>query len=144
MANSLLKLMAAILAFGLAAGIPPAEAAETAATKVCTTCGTVKDIRVHEQEGEGTGLGAVTGGVAGAVVGRQIGQGRGRDLATIAGAAGGAYAGHQIEKKVKKTKRYEVVVRMDDDTTRIVTQTEEPPFAIGDKVRIVDGRLQPR
>ena len=63
------------------------------------------------------------------------------DAATILGAAGGAYAGHQVEKQVKKVTQYEVVVRMDDGSTRIVTYDAEPGFRSGDKVRFIDGKL---
>ncbi|MGH8859259.1 MAG: glycine zipper 2TM domain-containing protein, partial [Polaromonas sp.] len=48
----------------------------------------VEVLRTQEQ-GKGTGVGAVLGGVAGAVVGHQIGGGRGRDAATVIGAVGG-------------------------------------------------------
>ena len=67
--------------------------------------------------------------------------GSGKDLATIAGAVGGGFAGNQIEKKVKTTKHYEISVRMDDGSHRTMTQETAPPFAIGDKVKIVDGAL---
>lgn len=43
----------------------------------------------------GMGLGAVVGGL----LGNQVGDGRGRTLATIAGAVGGAYAGNEIAKR---------------------------------------------
>jgi len=43
----------------------------------------------------GIGLGAVVGGL----LGNQVGDGRGRTLATIAGAMGGAYAGNEIAKR---------------------------------------------
>lgn len=125
----------------------PAPAAETdrgemkTPAKVCADCGTISAIRTVEQAGEGTGLGAIAGGVAGALLGSQVGKGTGKDVATIAGAVGGGYAGHQIEKKVKTTKHYEIAVRMDDGSQRTVTQQTEPAFAIGDKVKIIDGAL---
>ncbi len=143
--RALRHLATALVIVGIAAAAPhPVHAASTSKKTVCSTCGTIRDIRAIEQEGEGTGLGAVAGGVAGALVGSQIGQGTGNTVATVAGAAGGAYAGHQIEKKVRKTKHYEVVVKMDNGSTRIVKQNEEPAFAIGDKVKVVNGKLQPR
>lgn len=113
-----------------------------AATHVCQDCGTITAIHAVEQEGEGSGLGAIAGGVAGAVLGHQVGGGTGKDLATIAGAAGGAYAGHQIEKKMKKTVRYDITVKMENGKHRTVSQKEAPAFAVGDKVKIVDGILQ--
>jgi outer membrane lipoprotein SlyB len=98
-------------------------------------------VNVIQQQGEGSGLGAVAGGVAGALLGNQVGGGSGRKIATVAGAAGGAYAGHQIEKHVKTTKRYDVVVRMDDGSTRTFPYENEPAFRAGSKVKVVDGAL---
>lgn len=125
----------------------PARTRETAAAEnkapanVCSNCGVITAIRTIEQAGEGSGLGAIAGGVAGALLGSQIGSGRGRDVATIAGAVGGGYAGHQVEKKVKTTKHYEIIVRMDDGGSRTMLQETEPAFAIGEKVKIIDGAL---
>ena len=124
---------------------PAARApARTAAARVCANCGTVSAVNIVEKEGEGTGLGAVAGGVVGGVLGNQIGDGSGRRVATVAGAAGGAYAGHQIEKNVKKTRQWNVIVRMDDGSNRTFPHETEPGFRAGDKVRIVNGRLAVR
>jgi len=121
---------------------PPVQTAATApsapAPVVCATCGTVSAVRVIQQQGEGSGLGAVAGGVAGAVLGNQVGGGSGRTIATIAGAAGGAFAGHQVERHVKSGKQHEVVVRMNDGSSRNFTYDTEPSFRPGDKVRITD------
>lgn len=119
------------------ASAPPAPPAP----RVCANCGSVEAVNVIEQQGEGSGLGAVAGGVAGALLGNQIGGGSGRKIATVAGAAGGAYAGHQIEKRVKTTKRYDVVVRMEDGSVRNFPYDSEPAFRPGAKVRVVEGAL---
>ncbi|MCE5181638.1 MAG: glycine zipper 2TM domain-containing protein [Betaproteobacteria bacterium] len=111
------------------------------AANVCANCGTIAAVRVVEQAGEGSGLGAVAGGVVGGLLGNQVGAGTGKDLATIAGAIGGGYAGHQIEKKAKTTKHYEISVRMDDGSHRTFMQETEPVYAIGEKVKIIDGAL---
>jgi outer membrane lipoprotein SlyB len=114
---------------------------QTAPPVLCTSCGTVDSIRSIEKPGEASGVGMVAGGVLGGLVGHQIGQGRGNTAATIVGAAGGAYAGHQVEKNVKKVVTYDISVRMDDGTQRTVNYDVEPGFRTGDKVRFVDGRL---
>jgi outer membrane lipoprotein SlyB len=108
---------------------------------ICADCGKVTTIHVVEQEGEGTGLGAVAGGVIGGVLGNQIGRGSGRKIATVAGAAGGAYAGHQAEKHVKSTRRWSVAVRMENGSTRMFSYDDEPSVRVGDFVKIRDGRL---
>lgn len=112
----------------------------SAATKEeCRECGVVVDVRLVEQKGEGTGLGAVVGGVAGAVVGREISDGR--DVGTVVGAAGGAIAGHQIERHARTTQHYQVQVRMADGTTKTVRYSARPSWKSGDKVRLTDGKL---
>ncbi len=116
-------------------------ASEPAKPAVCVDCGRIEAIQVVEQKGEGTGLGAVAGGVVGGVLGNQVGRGSGRKIATVAGVAGGAYAGHEIEKHAKTTKRYDVTVRMDTGALRSVSYDAEPGFRIGDKVKIVNGML---
>lgn len=118
------------------------EIAENKApVNVCGICGVVTAIRTIEQAGAGSGLGAIAGGVVGGLLGHQVGEGTGKDIATIAGAVGGGYAGHQIEKKVKTAKHYEIIVRMDDGSHRTMVQETEPAFAIGEKVKIIDGAL---
>lgn len=109
---------------------------------VCYDCGSVIDVKEVEVKGEGSGIGAVAGGVAGAVIGNQVGSGGARTVARIAGAAGGAYAGHQIEKRVRSHKRYDVVVRMETGGERTVSYDSAPTWRAGDRVRIVDGKLE--
>ena len=125
-------------------GVLPRTQAEKAAEqpvakKECTDCGVVVSVRLVEQKGEGTGLGAVVGGVAGAVVGHEITDGK--DLGTLVGAAGGAVAGHQIERHARTTKHYEVRVRMGDGKLRTVKFAAQPAWKSGDKVRLQDGKL---
>jgi outer membrane lipoprotein SlyB len=125
-------------------GVLPGTRAEkgseaAAAKKECTDCGVVVAVKLVEQKGEGTGLGAVVGGVAGAVVGREIADGR--DVGTVVGAAGGAIAGHQIERHARTTKHYQVQVRMPDGKVRIVRYATQPAWKSGDKVRLQDGKL---
>jgi len=45
---------------------------------------------------------------------------------------------------VASTKRWEVVVVLDDGRARIVTVNSQPDVQVGDKVRIDDGRILPR
>lgn len=117
------------------------ESPKKAQAPVCGNCGVITAIRTVEQAGEGSGLGAIAGGVVGGLLGHQVGGGTGKDIATIAGAVGGGYAGHQVEKRVKTTKHYEINVRMDNGDYRTMTQEIAPAFAIGDKVKIIDGAL---
>lgn len=121
---------------------PPVQVAAAPPVKqICYDCGVVDSVRMIEKAGEGTGLGAVAGGVAGAVLGNQVGAGRGRDVMTLLGAVGGGFAGHQIEKTVKKTKSYEITVRFEDGTTRVFNQETEPSWRAGDKIKVNNGIL---
>jgi len=76
------------------------------------------------------------------VLGNAIGGGHGAGNAvlTIGGAAGGAFAGDAIEGHMKKHTAWKVTVRLEDGTTRTLQQSTQPPFAVGDRVRIVDGK----
>ena len=111
------------------------------APRICNNCGRIEAVNAIEQKGEGSGLGAVAGGVLGGVLGHQVGGGTGRTVATVVGAGAGALAGNEVEKQVKKTVRYDVVVRLEDGTSRTFSYQAEPAFRTGDKVRIVDGAI---
>lgn len=123
------------------ARVASATPSKPAARAICGNCGTVVSIQVVEEKGEGSGLGAIAGGVVGGVLGHQVGGGRGRDLATVAGVAGGALAGHEIEKRTKSSRHYDVNVRMEDGSSRHFTYESAPAFQPGDPVKVIDGRL---
>lgn len=141
----------------VAKAAPPAQPAAPAPAKVasatqvaaaqpkatCVNCGTVTGVSEVEVKGEGSGMGAVAGGVAGAILGNQVGSGGTRTVARVAGAAGGAYAGHEIEKRLKAGKKYDVGVKLDDGSARTVSYDERPTWRAGDRVRIVDGKIEP-
>jgi len=114
---------------------------EPAKPPVCGNCGVVASVDAVKLQGEGSGLGAVAGGVVGGLLGNQIGGGSGKKIATVAGAAGGAYAGHQAEKHLKSTVRYDVTVKMDDGSTQTFSYDAQPAFQAGSKVRVVNGTL---
>ncbi len=117
------------------------QSRERRAARQCINCGVVEAINVVEVQGEGSYLGKIVGGLAGALLGNQIGGGTGKKVATVAGAAGGVYAGNEVEKRMKTTKHYEVVVRLENGGTQIITYTEQPPFAVGAKVKVENSTL---
>lgn len=65
----------------------------------------------------GTAIGAVIGGV----LGHQVGGGRGKKLATVAGAAAGGYAGNEVQKGMQERDTYTTV----EQRCRTVTDTQE-------------------
>lgn len=111
---------------------------------VALNVGTVESVREVSVPSDGrSGVGAIGGGIAGAVLGNQVGHGMGRNIATVLGAGVGAFAGKEIEKQVRATKRWDITVRMDNGTTQTVSSNAEPYWHAGDRVRLIDGRLQP-
>ena len=130
---------------------PAAPKAQTAPVNVasnvpspakCADCGVVESTREVATKGEGTGIGAVGGAVVGGLIGNQVGSGRGNTAATAIGAVGGAVAGNEIEKRVKSSKGYEVTVRLDDGSSRVISQTNPPTWRTGDHVKVVAGVIQ--
>jgi outer membrane lipoprotein SlyB len=86
------------------------------------------------------GLGAVLGGIAGGIIGHQFGSGHGNTAATIAGAVGGGIVGNEVQKANARD-RYRVIVRLDSGGTLALNQVGEGEFRVGDRVRVVDGRV---
>ena len=120
----------------------PVPAAPVMASARCAECGVIESVREIETKGEGTGLGAVGGAVAGGLLGSQIGGGHGKEAMAVVGAVGGGFAGNEIEKRVKSTKNYSITIRLDDGTSRTLSQATAPAWRAGDKVRIVNGAIQ--
>jgi outer membrane lipoprotein SlyB len=119
----------------------PAYRVATPAPVICAECGVVETVREVAVEPKGSGGGAVAGGVVGGIIGNQIGKGATRDIATLLGAVGGAYAGNHIEKTVKEAKRYDVIVRFEDGSTRTFSSDTPPAWQSGDRVRLQNGGL---
>jgi len=125
------------------AAAKPAESRQHVAA-VCPDCGTIVEVKELDVLGKGTGIGAVAGGVGGAVLGHEIGDGS--RAGTAVGAVVGAVAGHQIERKAREHKKYEISVRMSDGSTKAFTDETGNPLAwkSGDKVRVgADGVIRP-
>lgn len=111
------------------------------AARLCANCGVVEAVNVIEVKGEGNYLGMIAGGLAGALLGHQVGGGTGKTVATVAGAAGGAYAGNEVEKRMKTTKHYEVITRLESGGTQAITYEKDPGFKVGDKVKVENNTL---
>jgi outer membrane lipoprotein SlyB len=106
--------------------------------------GTIQAVREVKDPGKTNGVGPIAGGIAGAILGDQIGgHGNTRKIITVLGAAGGAFAGREIEQQARATKHWEIDVRRDDGATETVRSDVTPPYHPGDRVRLLDGRLQP-
>lgn len=119
---------------------PPAPMLEPA-KPLCHDCGQIESVRELEKKGAATGTGVAIGGIAGGLLGRQTGNGRGRDAMTVLGAIGGAIAGNEIEKRTKTVKSYQIDIRFDDGTTRLITQDTPPAWRAGDRIKLVNGLI---
>lgn len=105
---------------------------------------TVQAVREVKDAGDYTALGPIAGGIAGAVLGDQVGKGHGsRKVITVLGAAGGAFAGREIEKQARGTSHWEIDVRRDDGAAQTIRSDVAPSYQPGQRVRLIDGRLQP-
>jgi outer membrane lipoprotein SlyB len=120
----------------------PAAPAKIAALATCAECGVIESVREVDTKGQGSGLGAVGGAVVGGLVGNQVGAGRGKSVMAVVGAVGGALAGNEVEKRVKTTKSYDVTVRLNDGSSRVIREASLPTWHIGDKVKVINGAIQ--
>jgi outer membrane lipoprotein SlyB len=59
----------------------------------------------------------------------------------VLGAVGGGLAGHEVEKQARSTTVYQVQMRMDDGSTRTVTQNTAP--AVGARFEVEGSQLKP-
>ena len=141
-------LMAVVLALPLAFGgcAPRVGGSDYDASRTrsaqSVNYGTVQSVRVvHIDDDSNTGaaLGTVGGGVAGGVLGSLIGSGRGRTLATVAGAALGAGAGYAGSKALTGQEGYEIQVKLDSGDIIAVTQGTDISFTPGQRVKVLSG-----
>jgi outer membrane lipoprotein SlyB len=84
------------------------------------------------------GAGAVAGIVVGGEPCDQIGVGNGSNTMTAAGTGPGAYAGHGIEKNMKRRSIYEIGVRIDSSIRTF--HSDSPEVGAGRRVKLRGGR----
>lgn len=108
-----------------------------------TGYGTIESIQVTSGEGRTSGAGAIVGGLVGALAGNQVGSGGGRTAATVAGGVAGAAIGNRVEanRDGAGQQRYAVNVRLDNGEYRTIVQDNVYDLRVGNRVRIVDGRV---
>ena len=107
--------------------------------------GVIESIQVTQADGGRTsGAGAIVGGLVGALAGNQVGSGTGRTAATVAGGVAGAAIGNNVERNRNAgggQEMYQVNVRMDNGEYRTVVQDSVYDLRVGNRVRLVDGRV---
>ena len=115
-------------------GLKPAQPA------VCALCGIVESIRSVEVYEESSAV----GGAADRSTAENPGAGAGGAIANSAvsmlDSLSGALSGGP-EKSVRKRVVWRVTVRMTDGSYRAISLPSPPVFGVGEKVRVVEGRL---
>jgi outer membrane lipoprotein SlyB len=137
---ALTGLFVAALASGCTRSYSPntySAAAAQQANKV--TQGVVVGYREVLISPDGT-VGAVSGGAAGGVLGAQTpGSGVATALGTIGGTLLGSLVGTGIEKASGDTRAFEYLIRQTDGSLISVTQKDEEPLPVGEKVLVIAG-----
>jgi outer membrane lipoprotein SlyB len=105
--------------------------------------GTIESIQVTGAEARTSGAGALVGGLVGALAGNQVGSGGGRTAATVAGGVAGAAIGNNAERNRNGDgqQMYAVNVRLDNGEYRTIVQDSAYDLRVGNRVRIVEGRV---
>lgn len=133
---------AAIAVLGATAAAAQAAPGHHHAEAACASCGTVISTRSYQRAAEhGSGLGVAGGALVGGLLGNHVGGGRGRTLATVAGAVGGGYAGNEIEKNARSRTVTEVRVRMSNGAVRSFTEAGASRRYAGEHVRVTRNGL---
>jgi len=107
-----------------------------AASSVCAVCGTIESIRTVEVLDEAS----TTGGAAESKSGTDSAAGSNQAMSVL-DTLSSALTGSEAAKNARKRYAYRVTLRMDDGSFRAISQSSPPVFAVGDKVRVVEGRL---
>jgi len=137
-------LPAAALVVGILAGCTPNYSPNTYAATATQQANKVEravviGFRQVKISTSGT-VGAVTGGAAGGVLGSQSGTfGINSALGAVGGTAIGSLLGTSIEHVTGDTTGWEYIVRKPDGELLSVTQREEKPIEIGQKVLVIAG-----
>jgi len=107
----------------------------------CAICGTVESIRTVEVRVETEGAGIESGRPIGIPASRQPGRANDNSSTTLFGVAGSLFSGAEGTEDGMRKRVYRVTVRMDDGSYRAVSLSSLPAFAVGDRVRVVEGKL---
>ena len=125
--------------------------AQASPRPVCNgVCGTVQEVAPVAERQVWTPLGSVSASPSQSGLGgmgtssttqMQFGKGFSNQGLVVIGAAGGAvYA--QKPNEYRRT-RYEVTLKMDDSTTRVISMSYEPLFVqVGDYVRVAGNNIE--
>ena len=140
------------LRMGFAASlVAMSPGAEAQSTERCDNCGTVADIRQSSSKSTWTPLGSVAPGTSSSVdelntPGRvtatyQVGRDLKNQGMVLLGSAGGGSYSRRPNEYVQS--RYDLTVTMDaGGPPRSVSMSYDPPFRVGDRVRVFGTQLE--
>ena len=111
---------------------------------VCSNCGIVESIRVINRSGPGTEPGIVVGEPTGMLMGNRFGRNSGRAFMTGLGDAGGSYAASAVEHNARRSTCFEILIRLDNGRVNATYGASDAPFAVGDRVRVINGTVVPQ
>ena len=100
--------------------------------------GVVVGVRQVDVSASGA-VGTVTGAAAGGIAGAQVGNGATSAFTALGGSLVGGLAGAAAEHATSDTKAFEYIVRKTNGDLLSVTQKDDVPLAIGQKVLVIAG-----
>jgi outer membrane lipoprotein SlyB len=115
----------------------PRVDAKPAQQGTCAVCGTIEAIRLVEVLDEA----GAAGGASEPKARKDASEANPKVATSVLDALSEALTGNEAAKGVRKRQAYRVTVRMDDGSFRAISLSSPPAFAVGDKVRVVEGRL---
>lgn len=105
-----------------------------AARAPCASCGVVEIVRLVELR-RGASAAAPEGRLSESVLGYRMGGGGGEGFVLLLGALAGAAPAARAQTV------YEVDVRLEDGSLRTFRQAGEPRWRLGERVRVIQGRI---
>jgi outer membrane lipoprotein SlyB len=108
---------------------------------VCALCGTIESVRVIEIYEESTTAAAAIEPRSGEAASGGPGAAIASGAASVLDTLNNTMRGNEPENNVRKRHVYRVTLRMDDGSFRAISSSSPPAFSVGDKVRVVEGRL---
>jgi len=121
-----------------AAASQDAAAGSAAAAAVCAGCGTVTSIRPTALRGEPQWMSTISGGTPGT----SGTGGGGTGIRPFTGHRPGTpLPGQEADAGARQRTIYEVVVLMEDSSTRKLHYEHRPALSVGDRVRVSGGQV---
>jgi Na+/H+-dicarboxylate symporter len=103
--------------------------ASTPAASVCRRCGIIESVRSMDK--------AELGRAAAVTV-----RGLGDDLMSVLALAAGALVGNRLQPEAAAT-IHEITVRFEDGSSRVLRSVGAREWALGDRVKVIQGRIYP-